>query len=159
MRNVFFVLLVVFFSGCGHSAYNQFTHDESYYEVLRNSQRAHLVDNFDTKAIVSATYLNNVDQKYTDDEYFMVGLYIVDDFKDKAKRGINNPLFNLTLNGKEPQEVKELSQDDVLVKTNMFVDRWSRYYLVRFARSSKKLSLNLYSEQLKSFVVLSFVKN
>ena len=118
-----------------------FTKDEIYHTALINTQKAQLMASFETKALLTATYLNPVFEKRNckkrfknnmeDAEYFFVGVYI----ENSKTHRFNTKGYSLTLNGLKPIEVKELDKDDALRYEMPMVDNWSHYYKVKFKKS------------------------
>lgn len=125
-----------------------FTKDEIYHTALINTQKAQLMASFETKALLTATYLNPVFEQrkcrkrfknnMEDAEYFFVGVYI----ENSKTHRFDRKGYSLMLNGLKPIEVKELDKDDPLRYEMPMVDNWSHYYKVKFKKSSKK-KLNL----------------
>jgi len=120
-----------------------FTRDEIYHTSLVNTQKAQLMASFETKALLTATYLNPVFEqrackkrfvnKMIDAEYFFVGVYI----SDSEKHEFNTKGYSLTLNGLQPLEVIPLDKNDPLRYEMPMVDNWSTYYKVKFRKSLK----------------------
>ncbi|GHV07793.1 hypothetical protein AGMMS50229_15180 [Campylobacterota bacterium] len=154
------LLIVALLAGCsGRSAFFDFTGSTAYAQALPYTKRGEISDRFDSKALITASYLNMIyPQKYTEEaEYFFVGLYIANDYaKDKA--GINNPQYSLTLNGAKYLSAKEIDKNDELVKLMPMVNRWSRYYLVTFAPSTEVMQLSLDEYDTNRSVSLAFSK-
>ena len=121
-----------------------FTKDEIYHTSLVNTHKAQLMASFETKALLTATYLNPVFERRNcrkrfknnmeDAEYFFVGVYIT----NSEKHAFNTRGYALTLNGLKPIEIKELDRNDPLRYEMPMVDNWSTYYKVKFKKSSKK---------------------
>ncbi len=155
------LLLAFFLAGCGQSAFIGFTGSSSYIDALPHTQRAELTDRFESKALLSATYLNAThpdEPAYQGYESFFVGLYIHDDFRgDQA--GIHNPLFQLSLNDTNATQVEAVDRNDPLLKLMPLVNRWSRYYIVQFpTQSATRLQLKLTDRDTDRSVVLTFPK-
>ena len=120
-----------------------FTKDDIYHNSLVNTQKAQLMASFETKALLTATYLNPVfetrnckkrfQDKMQDAEYFFVGVYI----SNSEKHKFNTRGYSLTLDGLPPIEIKELEKDDPLRYEMPMVDNWSTYYRVKFKKSLK----------------------
>ena len=120
-----------------------FTKDDIYHNSLVNTQKAQLMASFETKALLTATYLNPVfetrnckkrfENKMQDAEYFFVGVYI----SNSEKHKFNTRGYSLTLNGLPPIEIKKLDKDDPLRYEMPMVDNWSTYYKVKFKKSQK----------------------
>jgi len=120
-----------------------FTKDELYHKALINTQKAQLMASFETKALLTATYLNPVFQnrpckkrfknELKNGEYFFVGVYIT----NSKTNEFNTKGYSLTLDGSEPLEVKKLDKDDPLRYEMPMVDNWSTYYKVKFKKTNK----------------------
>ncbi|CAA6824908.1 MAG: Unknown protein [uncultured Sulfurovum sp.] len=120
-----------------------FTKDDIYHNSLVNTQKAQLMASFETKALLTATYLNPVfeerdckkrfQNKMEDAEYFFIGVYI----QNSEKHEFNTKGYSLTLNGLEPIDIQELAKDDSLRYEMPMVDNWSTYYKVKFKKSPK----------------------
>ena len=140
-----------------HQLFNQ---DDIYHISLLNTQKAQLIASLETKALLTATYLNPVytrdNCKNTGDncahlcktiyegEYFFIGVFI----RDSKTHNFNNKGYSLTLNGADPVEVKKLEKDDPLRYEMPMVDNWSTYYRVKFPTSDlKKFNLLFSSDR------------
>jgi hypothetical protein len=120
-----------------------FTRDDIYHTSLVNTQKAQLIASLETKALLTATYLNPVFSKrkckkdfvepMDDGEYFFVGVYIA----DSEDHEFNTKGYSLTLNGLSPVDVVKLDKDDPLRYEMPMVDNWSTYYKVKFKKSPK----------------------
>jgi len=125
--------------------------DEIYHKSLINTQKAQLIASFETKALLTATYLNPVFEqrdckkrfkhKMDDAEYFFVGIYVA----DSEKHEFNTKGYSLTLDGLEPIDIKKLDKNDPLRYEMPMVDNWSTYYQVKF-KKTKKNDFNLIFE-------------
>jgi len=123
---------VMLFSGCSRStAFDYFSTDTYYEKSISNMQKASLIRDMETKALLHAVYLNNVDsQIYKGDEYFYVAVHIIEDAYDAKKHGLKNLDYNLKMqvtsrsqlrdDKKEPLVHKELHS---LVKTTTEDDK------------------------------------
>jgi len=145
---VFSFFLILGCSGAKERNLKQlFNRDEIYHKSLLNTQKAQLIASFETKALMTATYLNPVfgNNKYKNlsidvsgGEWFFIGVYISGSKTNK----FNEKGYYLTLNGNEPIEIKKLDKDDPLKYEMPMVDNWSTYYKVKFPTvHSKKLKL------------------
>ncbi len=120
-----------------------FTKDEIYHKALVNTQKAQLMASFETKALLTATYLNPVfeyrkcKKRFKNDmrdaEYFFIGVFI----SNSEKHEFNTKGYSLTLNGLKPLEIKKLDKNDPLRYEMPMVDNWSTYYKVKFKKTSK----------------------
>jgi len=137
---------------CGlkeHSDFAQlFTKDEIYDISLKNTHKAQLMASFETKALLTATYLNpvfsrrNCKKRFKDEmkdgEYFFVGVFITNSKSSK----FNTKGYQLRLNGRIPLETKLLDKDDPLLYEMPMMNNWSTYYKVKFPIvSDNKLQL------------------
>ncbi len=116
-----------------------FTKDEIYHVSLLNTHKAQLIASLETKALLTATYLNPVFKHKNcknfcidvkGGEYFFIGVYISN---SKIQR-FDAQGYSLTLNGNKPIEVKKLDKDDPLRYEMPMVDNWSTYYKVKFPK-------------------------
>jgi hypothetical protein len=150
-----------------HQLFNQ---DDIYHISLLNTEKAQLIASLETKALLTATYLNPVYSRekckdfrddsshlcedVSDGEYFFVGVFI----PNSKTHHFNNKGYSLVLNGKKPLEIKKLEKDDSLKYEMPMVDNWSTYYRVKFPiANSKKFNL-LFSSDRFGVDKLEFVK-
>ncbi len=154
-----FLLLVS--GGCGARHTMHYFEKDNYFErAMNNMQTGTMVQSLETKAILHAIYLNHVDPKlYNDGEYFFIGTYIADDFRDPSKQGLFNELFWLKLNGLVPLKIEELEEDNVLRKSMPLVSRWNRYFRVKFKTSKSNLLKLTYENARYGKIVLTYQKD
>ncbi|SFV67395.1 hypothetical protein MNB_SV-14-1592 [hydrothermal vent metagenome] len=125
-----------------------FTKDEIYDKSLKNTHKAQLMASFETKALLTATYLNPVfaqrnckkrfKNKMKDGEYFFIGVFITNSEQSK----FNTKGYTLTLNGNLPIDIKLLDDNDPLRYEMPMMNNWSTYYKVKFPTvNSKNLTL------------------
>jgi len=141
-----------------------FNKDEIYHTALVNTQKAQLIASFETKALLTATYLNPVFEKRVckkrfknqmqDAEYFFVGVFIADSDENK----FNTKGYSLTLNGVQPIEVTPLDEDDPLMYEMPMVDHWSTYYKVKFKKTAKESFSLIFENDRFGKDVLNFSK-
>jgi len=95
------------FTGCAKTTAFDFFATDSYYEKsIANMQKASLMRDMETKALLHAVYLNNVDPTvYNGDEYFYVTVHIIEDAYDPKKHGLRNLDYNLRM------EIDELPKE------------------------------------------------
>lgn len=134
MKFIFAVLVVFFLVGCDRTTSMAYLQKDAFYEQsIAHLQKGDLISSSETKAIISAVYLNRVKpEKYKVNENFFVAVYIKDDFKSKKKYGLKNPLYHLKLNGEKPLVITELDKDATLRKQMPLVNKWNKYYQVVF---------------------------
>jgi hypothetical protein len=156
-KKILILSLLLIINGCSKkesaNISQLFKKDDIYHVSLLNTQKAQLIASFETKALLTATYLNPV---FTTDncknfcvdvsggEYFFVGIFIngskTNSFDDKG--------YSLRLNGLKPIEVKELDKDDPLRYEMPMVDNWSTYYKVKYPSvNAKKFKLTFESDR------------
>ncbi|GHS88583.1 hypothetical protein FACS189487_07160 [Campylobacterota bacterium] len=152
--------IAAFLSGCGRSAFFDFTGSAAYAEALPHTKRAEITDRFESKALITASYLNAIypkNKNYNLTETFLIGLYIANDFSDKSKSGLNNPNYELTLNGKKYISLENVDKSDNLLKIMPLVNRWNHYYIARFELGSD-LNLTLYERDTNESVTIEFAR-
>ena len=115
-----------------------FTKDEVYDKSLKNTHKAQLMASFETKALLTATYLNPVfahrnckkrfKNQMKDGEYFFIGVFIT----NSEQSEFNKKGYRLTLNGRLPIDIKLLDDNDPLRYEMPMMNNWSTYYKVKF---------------------------
>lgn len=100
----------ILFTACSQTTAFDFFSSDTYYEkALSNMQKVSLMRDMETKALLHAVYLNNVDPHiYAGDEYFYVAMHIIEDAYDPKKHGLKNLDYRL----KMIKEVKTAEVDD-----------------------------------------------
>lgn len=149
-------ILFFIFGGCAKENSNisqLFKKDDIYHVSLMNTHKAQLIASLETKALLTATYLNpvyssdnckNLCMKTSDAEYFFIGIFIT----DSEKNEFNKKGYLLTLNGKKPIKVEELDKDDPLRYQMPMINNWSTYYKVKFPIvSGHKLKLTFENDR------------
>ncbi len=160
MKKLYFILiLLLVFTGCARKS-GLFEEDRLYETALMHSKEGSIYNSLELKASIIATHLNSfLDEcKHCQSDRFLVAIYISDDSSDKKKQGIYNKFYKLTLNKKEPISVKELSDDDDLIKLAPFRNRWAHYYLIDFARDNQKEMKMRYQSKSYGGVTLNFLR-
>jgi len=145
------------FGGCSlkeNSNISQlFKKDDIYHVSLMNTHKAQLIASLETKALLTATYLNpvyssdnckNLCMEISDAEYFFIGIFIT----DSEANEFNNKGYLLTLNGKKPIKIEKLDKDDPLRYQMPMINNWSTYYKVKFPIvSTDKLELTFENDR------------
>lgn len=147
-------------SGCADKgAFDLFTMDKAHERSVEQLRTGSIVLSLETKAIISAIYLNPVyPQQYKDGEFFIAAIYFENDMRSVKKRDINDIGYHLTLNGKEPVEIEELKESDVRRQLMPVRNTWNRFYLVKYNNFTEgALTLELENNQTGS-VVLNYQK-
>ncbi len=109
--NKFFALTAlsatILFTGCVKTTAFDFFSSDTYYEkAVSNMQKVSLMRDMETKALLHAVYLNNVDPHiYSGDEYFYVAVHIIEDAYDPKKHGLKNLDYKLKL-------IKEVTEEE-----------------------------------------------
>ena len=100
---------ILLFTGCSKSTAFDFFSTDSYYEKsISNMQKASLMRDMETKALLHAVYLNNVDPKvYSGDEYFYVTVHIIEDAYDPKKHGLRNLDYTLKMQANDHVQVTD----------------------------------------------------
>jgi len=133
---------VLFMSGCSKTTAFDFFSTDAYYEKsVSNMRTASLIKAGETKAILHAVYLNNVDEKeFHTQEYFFVAIHII----DEEKKGFDNPNYTLKMIEKvnignytsleaRALSITKLNEESRIMKNMPIKNKWSHFYLVKFA--------------------------
>ncbi|MDR2905486.1 MAG: hypothetical protein LBU73_06005 [Helicobacteraceae bacterium] len=158
---VFALVLVLVLASCGRSAFFDFTGSAAYADALPHTKRAEIIDKFESRALITASYLNAIypeDKNYSENETFLIGLYIANDFTDKQKQGINNPNYTLALGENNYISAEKVDKNDHLLKIMPLVNRWNHYYIVRFPIANE-LILTLTDRDFNQSVSIDFAKS
>jgi len=140
-----YLILMLFFSACSNKgAFKYFKSDVLYEKSLEYTKVGQIISNFETKAIINATYLNSTDPKKWNDSYenFLIGIYIFDDSDDEKKQFIYNPNYKLNLNSKAPYKIKELKKTSYLYGHIPLFNSHAKYYIISFKKDTN-LTLTL----------------
>jgi len=127
-----------------------------YHHQLQKTEKVQLYDGPVTKAVLTATYLNeeSKDKTYKPDEVFIIGVYIEDEEND----GAEYEGYSLTLNGKPPKTIQPLEENDPLLKDISFKSDWSYFYLVTFPYTPAKSFKLLFESEAYGKGELHFAK-
>ncbi len=129
---------------------------KSYHQQLQKTEKTQLYDGNSTKALLTATYLNeqNVDKEYKPDEVFIVGIYI----EEMEEESFDQEGYSLALNGSAPKSIQELAAGDPLLKHISFVSEWNYFYLITFPHTSSKSFKLIFESELYGKGELHFAK-
>ena len=158
MRNTILILGAIFlFVGCTSKEENllmqKYENNKSYHKQLQKTETTKLYDGELTKAILTATYLYNPENK-RENEVFIVGIYL----EEGEENLFNQEGYSLKLDGKAPKALKALKAGDVLLKHISFVSEWNHFYLVTFEHSLNKSLKLVFESEIYGQGELSFAK-
>ena len=145
-------IFITLFSGCSGTttAFDFFKMDLQHEKAISNLRTGTIVRSFETEAIISVIYLNNVlPEEFNATESFYVSLYLKDDkriyYKPKSEQ---KPNYTITLNGKKPIKVSIIDTKDRLRSLMPIQNEWNRYYLVEFEKvDAQKLTIELENDR------------
>ncbi|MDF1881400.1 hypothetical protein JHD50_08825 [Sulfurimonas sp. MAG313] len=152
---LFVIMFAILFSGCSKTtAFDYFSMSPYYEKAVLQMQKMSLMQNEETKALVHAIYLNNIDPKmYKGGEYFYVALHIVKDNEDEKTRGLYNKEYSLRLKENKKSfssalEIHNLESNNNLRLRMPIHNAWSQYYLLKFKTMNQKtLRLSFENDQ------------
>lgn len=151
---------LLMFGGCAEKgAFEMFTMDAAHERAVEQMRSGTIVQSFETKAILSAVYLNPIyPEEYKDGEYFIAALYFEKRNLDTKKWDIATHGYTLTLNGTPPASMEEIKEKDPRRSLIPVQNNWNRYYLIRFEPvQGSALALKLENDQTGS-VELNYPK-
>ena len=161
MRDIILTLsMIALLAGCAskeeQALMEAYETKKSYHQQLQKTEKTQLYDGNSTKALLTATYLNeqNLDEEYNPDEVFVVGVYI-DDIEGES---FDQEWYSLTLNGSAPKSIQELAADDPLLKHISFVSEWNHFYIITFPHTSSKSFKLVFESELYGKGELHFAK-
>ena len=122
---------MVFLGGCGPKGEvsGLFEPDRIYEKALVYTREDQVVRGLETKAAISATLLNEIFPDryvYGDGIYFFVGIVTELEIEDFKKN------YHIRLNGEEAVSIEKVQKSDDLYKLMPNVNRWGKYFLVKF---------------------------
>ena len=155
-------IMILLFASCStRGAMEQFNKNKYFERAMTNLQIGTLVDKLKTKVVLQAIYLNQiVDNGYPEGEHFYIATYVDDENALKeAKRGLQNSLYILKLNGILPKSITELAKESILRQKLPITESWYKYYHVEFDDvNTTKLELTLYNKDYGT-ILLSYAKD
>ncbi|QOG11174.1 hypothetical protein [Arcobacter sp. FWKO B] len=150
IRLVFSVfLLVMFIGGCSAKKPSYITENKIYSVALQNTQKNDVLYKSEVKAILSATYLNNVEDKYNDENHnFLVGVFIVD--KKANETLFANSEYSLYMECDEVTSYKKLDHNELLASYIPLKNHWAEYYIISIKKEKQKtIMITLESKKYK----------
>lgn len=155
-----FVVFLLFSVGCSSkSASSVFNSDLLYEKGMEYTKVGDIINSFETKAILNATYLNGTDSTKYDDNFqnFLVGVYITEDNEEEQDKFLNNKKYILTLNGNDFNKSEELQSSHELWEHIPLKNPYAKYYIISFDKKENLNTLLLeYSNLNQGKVTLSF---
>lgn len=154
------MIALIGFSGCAQKGtFDLFKMDEAHERAVEQLRTGAIIQSFETKALVSAIYLNPIDpQTYKDGEYFVGAVYFEKVNQDVKKWDLYTHGYTLTLNGAKPTLLEELKENDPRRALIPVQNNWNKYYFIRFDSVPEgALTLLLENNQTGS-VALSYQK-
>ena len=150
--------LLLTLQGCNQSALSVFGEDSLYESGLQYTQVADIVQSFETKAIINATYLNSTDSNRWDNEYqnFLIGVYIAQDSAKQEDRFLNNKKYILTLNGKKSDKSEIIKKGTELASHIPLKNPHAQYYLLSFKKDETSSLKLQYSNPSEGKAILTF---
>ncbi len=129
--------------------------NKHYHKQLIKTEKVQLYEGDLTRVALTATYLNTYtpDKNVTEDERFIIGLYI-----DEESSDVSGYEFNLTLNGQPPLRIVPLKKEEVRFKELSFVSEWAHFFLVDFPHQNDKRLTMLFESEAYGKGTLYFAK-
>ncbi|WP_419764783.1 MAG: hypothetical protein ACNI28_00075 [Arcobacter sp.] len=136
-----FLLLL---SGCSsYSITKYFDKDNFYLNALQYTKKADIVKDEEVAAIFTATYLNEVEEKYDDSyENFIVSVYVANNKKSETpnitidKQSYTQEELEDEKNYEKSYiEMKEIEKESKLIESIPLKNPWAKYYLIKFDKS------------------------
>lgn len=128
------VAAMVGFSGCADKGtFDLFKMDKAHERSVEQLRTGAIVQSLETKAVISAIYLNPVyPERYTDGEYFVAAVYFERDNRDLKKWDLADHGYELTLNQNKLTRIEELKESDPRRALIPVQNNWNKYYFIRF---------------------------
>lgn len=146
--------VILFLTGCETKLKDVLKQDPKYIEVLKHTHRGEILNSFETKAIIVASYLGD-DKNQT---RFLVGVYNIDESPDINKGGLFNKNYHLTLNDLNSSKISIINEQEarnMQLANYPFYQKWMKYYIVKFPQSTKPYNL-IYKNNFYGQVKLTF---
>lgn len=141
----YFLITITFlllFGGCSYqNAFSKFGMTQNEELLASYTQSTKIESKDSTEGVLTAIYLNHIDEIYQDGyENFLIGVYLKDS-KQKYDFILNNTIKT------DKQDIVKIKFYKNLVKTPR---KWDTYYVVRFKNYGKKVNLSLKGSKLSS---------
>lgn len=154
------ITALLVFGGCADKGtFDLFKMDEAHERAVEQTRSGSIVQSFETKAMLSAIYLNPVyPNEYKDGDYFIAAMYFEKRNLQTKKWDLAEHGYALTLNGADPVSMEEIKDNDPRRALIPVQNNWNKYYLIRFEPvMGSALALRLENNQTGS-VVLNYSK-
>lgn len=127
-------MALVGFSGCAQKGtFDMFKMDEAHAKAVEQLRTGAIVQSLETKALVSAVYLNPIyPEKYNEGEYFVGAFYFEQNNRNLKKWDLDTHGYQLTLNGEKAMVIEELEESDPRRSLIPVQNNWNKYYFIRF---------------------------
>lgn len=149
--NIFLILVFsIFISGClrDTTALTHFKKTNLNANAVQYTKKRDLINNSSAKAMLFVTYLNKIDEKYNSEDnktLFLVGTHFI----DKSDHDYSKNGYILTINNKEPENIKEVDNNSILVRQIPLKDLWGKYYLITLENQENVSSFNIKLSNIK----------
>lgn len=148
--------LVLLFAGCSNKKQEVFITDNKIYSVaLQHTKKVDIVESLGTKAILTVTYLNYVNENYDDHNHnFLVGVYVADKhFKNEVTK------YTILSNGIE-LDLKDLDENNLMFGNIPLENKWADYHLVYVPKEEQNsVTLEFDIDSVGNSIVTLPVKN
>jgi len=137
--------IFVLLTGCSSKgALNHFENDPISANAIQYTQKADLIYEKEIKAMIFATYLNNINKDYASDdiESFLIGIHLV----NKENNDFQKEGYTITLNGNSIKSIVEVNKNSALVRSIPLKNNWANYYVAKFKKNETQ---NLKEEKLE----------
>ena len=154
------LIALVGFSGCAQKGtFDMFKMDEAHERAVEQLRTGAIVQSFETKALISAVYLNPIyPEKYSEGEYFVGAFYFEHDNRDLKKWDLYTHGYTLTLNREKATVIEELEEADPRRSLIPVQNNWNKYYFIRFDSVPEGVLTLLLENNQTGRVVLSYQK-
>ncbi len=158
--SILVLIALVGFSGCApKGTFDMFKMDEAHERSVEQLRTGAIVQSFETKALLSAIYLNPVyPQEYNNGEYFVAAVYFERDGRDLRKWDLETHGYTMTLNGKKATLIEELKESDPKRALIPVQNNWNKYYFIRFDSEPEGVLTLLLENNQTGRVALSYQK-
>ena len=140
MKKFVFLLASIIFLLNGCAVKSALKKDTLYEKTLKYTERSQILNSLETKALIDAIYLNPLYQEKFKNPTFLIGVY--NDFDNT----LINSEFSLTLNNQAPVKIISSIPSYISYKYFPFYNKWMKYYIVTFKKTSKPYILEYKSK-------------